>query len=58
MPAGIDIAANPQRFEIPGEPLVFRGTFENLEAKEQGMREEGYSMIGYSHFNVGNVDES
>jgi len=50
---GIDITTAPNIILSTGEPKIYSGS--NLEADKQKMLEDGYSLLGFSSFNAGNV---
>jgi len=52
---GADISTNPKFIISNEEPQIFRG--KDPEKDAQSMVENGYSMVGYSSFNAGNVNE-
>ena len=52
---GIDILKAPAVLITDEAPKIFRGN--NPEEDGQGMLEEGYSLLGYSSFNSGEVAE-
>lgn len=53
---GVDLSKIPSVVLPRGEPQVYRGNDQEQDALK--MLEDNYSLIGYSSFNAGNVDEN
>lgn len=54
---GVDITTNTIVILSKDEPQIFRGNIDNQEEETLQMFEDGYSLVGYSSFNAGNVNE-
>jgi len=52
---GADLSKSPFVVFSTGEPIIYRGS--NLDQEALKMLEENYSLVGYSSFNAGNVNE-